>query len=231
MPVVTLLLLCLLDGAAASSQPSSAAIDIRNDPPVIDRVMFNRQHPPAAMPKLRANEAALTQCDFRCRAGVGYRVVSDQRMGDHWHARIAIGRVELETNLTDTIYLPMMAPTLLRAHEEGHREMNERIYKQADVVAQQTAADVLARQWEGDGDTATEAEKAASNAAIKHLCDIYLDATASRASRLGDIYDRLTDHGRNQLYVANAIRLSFLEERQPTTRSAELLHPTTVPAQ
>jgi hypothetical protein len=63
---------------------------------------------------------------------------------------------------------------------------------------------------------------------VHQLCNAYLDATSGRASRLGDIYDRFTSHGRNQMYVANAIRLSFLEEQKmPTTRPGELMHPTT----
>jgi hypothetical protein len=108
--------------------------------------------------------------------------------------------------------------------------MNERIYREGDAAARSAVADVLSRDWEADGPTPEAAGKVATDLAVHHLCTLYLDATSNRASRLGDIYDRLTDHGRNQLYVANAIRLSFLEERKATTRQGELLHATTDPS-
>jgi hypothetical protein len=223
-------LLCLWLLSSLSPVPTSAPADgisVRNDAPIVDRVMFNRTHPPDNMPKLKPGEAALTQCDYECRAAVRYEILKRVKTADHWHAVVRIQHVDLQTRLTDTIFLPMMAPVLLRAHEEGHREMNERIYREADAVARTATADILSHTWEADGADPDAAAKAASDAAVQHACRVYLDATADRASRLGDIYDRLTDHGRNQLYVANAIRLSFLEERKATTQSGELLHPTT----
>jgi hypothetical protein len=221
-------LLCLWLLNAPTTAPAGA-VSITNDPPTIDRIMFTRDHLPDDMPKLRPGEAALTQCDYECRAGLGYQVIKSTKLGDHWHVVAHIRHVDLETRLNDTIYLPMMAPVQLRAHEEGHREMNERIYKEGDAVARSAAEEVLSHDWEADGPDPNAAGKAATDAAVNHLCKIYLDATAERASRLGDIYDRLTDHGRNQLYVANAIRLAFLEERKATTQSGELMHPTTNP--
>jgi len=211
---------------APTTAPAGSVTIDRGDP-VIDRVMFNRNHPPADMPKLRPGEAALTRSDYRCRAGVKYEIISSAQVGDHWHVVARIRHVDMSTRLTDTIYLPMLAPVLLRAHEEGHREMNERIYEEGNAIAESAAEDILSHNWEANGVDSGSAAKAATDAAVQHLCEVYLDGTANRASRAGDIYDRLTDHGRNQLYVANAIRLSFIEERQPTTQRGELIHPTT----
>jgi hypothetical protein len=228
-------LLCLWLLASPTTAPTTAAttaparpIVISKDNPVVDRVMFDHNHQPDGMPKLRPGEAALTRSSYECRAGVRYEEISKKQVGDHWHVVEKIHDVDVETSLTDTIYLPMMAPTLLRAHEEGHREMNEQIYQGGDAVVRAAAQEIMSHTWESDGPTAEGAAKAATDLAVQQMCKTYLAATANRAARLGNIYDRLTDHGRNQLYVANAIRLSFLEEkRYPATNQGELLHPTT----
>jgi hypothetical protein len=226
-------LLCLWMLASPTTAPTTAPagnVSLIKGDPIVNRVMFTGNHYPAGMPKLKPGEAALTRSDYECRAGVSYQVIRSTRIGDHWHVVARIRHVNIEIRLTDTIYLPMFAPVLLRAHEEGHREMNERIYQEGEAVARSAAQETLARDWEADGPDPDAAGKAATDLAVRHLCDVYLEGTASRASRAGDIYDRLTDHGRNQLYVANAIRLSFIEEHQPTTQKGELMHPTTKPS-
>jgi hypothetical protein len=222
---------CLWMLAAPTTAPATGpagALTLHMSPAVVDRVMFNRDHPPADTPTLKPGEAALTRSEYECSVGVSYEMIRRQRVGDHWHAVVRIRRVDLSLKLTDTIFLPMAAPVLLRAHEEGHREMNERIYREGEAVARSAAAEVMSKEWGADGPNADSAGNAASDAAVHQFCTVYLDATSGRASRLGDIYDRFTSHGRNQVYVANAIRLSFLEEQKlPTTRPSELLHATT----
>jgi hypothetical protein len=229
--MIALRLFCLWLLAAPATTASTAPagpITVDDSTPVVNRVMFNRDHPQQDVPALKPGEAALTRGEFECRAGVGYQVISQKRVGDHWHVVARINHADISTRLTDTIYLPLGAPLLLRAHEEGHREMNERVYKEGDAVARSAAAQALAHDWEADGPDVDAAGKAATDLAEQQMCKTYMEATAARASRLGDIYDRFTSHGRNNLYVANAIRLSFLEEqRMPTTRPDELLHATT----
>jgi hypothetical protein len=221
--------LCSLSLSAAAPTTSPAgAINVDTAAPTVDRVMFDRDSPPADMPALKPGEAALTRSSFECRAGVTYQIMSKEQVGEHWHAVIRIARVNFTVRLVDTVFLPMGAPILLRAHEEGHREMNERVYNEGIPLAHSAAAAILTHNWQADGPDPEAAAKAASDAAVNQMCQDYLAGTAARASRLGDIYDRFTSHGRNQMYVANAIRLSFLEEkRMPTTRPAELLHSTT----
>lgn len=229
--MIAFCLLCLSLLVSPTTAPTTApagAVSIDKSDPIVDRVMFNRNHLPPDMPQLKPGEAALTRSNYQCRAGVSYEVLTSTQVGDHWHVVARIRHVDIGTRLTDTIYLPMLAPVLLRAHEEGHREMNERIYQEGEAVARSAAAEVLSHDWEADGPDPRAAGKAATDLAVARACQIYLQGTADRASLAGDIYDRLTDHGRNQLYVANAIRLSFIEERHPTTRPTELLHPTTM---
>jgi hypothetical protein len=227
--------LCLCSLALSADSPATAptstpgrAIIIDTAPPTVDRVMFDRDHLPGDMPTLKPGEAALTRSSFECRAGVTYHILSKQQMGDHWHAVIRVARVNFTVRLVDTLFLPMGAPILLRAHEEGHREMNERIYNEGIPLAHSAAAAILTHNWQADGADSEAAARAASDLAVNEMCQTYLAGTAARSSRLGDIYDRFTSHGRNQMYVANAIRLSFLEEKRlPATRPAELLHATT----
>jgi hypothetical protein len=98
--------------------------------------------------------------------------------------------------LDDTIFLPEPATPKLRAHEEGHRRINEMVYERdAEQAARDAAANVLARTWQGRGDTPEAAEKAATDAAIDALGRRYLARVADRAYAIGTAYDQLTDHG------------------------------------
>ncbi|MBV8780835.1 MAG: hypothetical protein JO353_05495 [Phycisphaerae bacterium] len=211
-------------GAATTSE---SPIVIDHEPPVATRIMFDRFHKNPNMPATQPGEAALTQSNFECAVSIKYQVMSQHKTGDQWHVMVRIGQAHVHTALVDTIYLPQMAPVELRAHEEGHRVMNERVYEEGESIAQQAAGKLLDGEWPGEGKDVDAAGKAATNRAIAKFSDVYLQHTSRRASALGDIYDKLTNHGRNSLIVANAIKLSFEEERkiaatQPATTQIDL---------
>ena len=218
----------LFFSASVLAEPATEpSIVIEAAPPVIKREMYDRFHKNPHMPTTKPGEAALTQSDYECSASVRYELTQQTRVGDHWHVVAHIASVDLRTSLVDTIFLPQLAPVELRAHEEGHRKMNEQVYADGEAMARKAATAMLQQDWEGDGSDADAAGKAATDQAVRELCNEYLRHTAQRASDLGDIYDKLTNHGRNALIVANAIRLSFAEEAkiaatQPATTQIDL---------
>ena len=217
LPIVALLALLLQDAAGAAGEPQ---IVIDRQPPTVARVTFDPRNPPPDMPKLHPGEAALCQMNFNCRVQLKYEVVeqgsSSSSSSTAGRARPSatvtarVKRIQMTLTLHDTIYVPRGGNAKLRAHEEGHRVINERVYEDAERVARTAALDVLTQTWRGTGDDAGAAGKAATDEAVKKLCDAYLAGTADKAHRVGQIFDELTDHGRNtRLTEADAIRQAF----------------------
>jgi hypothetical protein len=124
-------------------------------------------------------------------------------------------------SLHSRIYIPRGANPKIRAHEEGHRIINERAYEDAKSAARAAAMEVLTQSWTGSGDTPDAAGKDATDKAVQALCDGYLSRTATVASRVGDIYDQLTRHGTNtRLKESDAVEQAFVKYKQDPTATA-----------
>jgi len=220
LPILTLFLVMLQGAPGAEGEPQIA---IDRQPPTAERIQFDPKNPPADMPKLHPGEAALCQMNFNCQVQLKYEVVEQGAGRASVSARIR--RIQMTLTLSNKIYLPRGANPKIRAHEEGHRVINERVYEDAEQVARAAALDVLTQTWRGTGDDAGAAGKAATDEAVKKLCDAYLAGTADKAHRVGQIYDELTDHGRNtRLAEAEAIRQAFARyanEPRPKTAVAK----------
>lgn len=205
-------------------------ITIDRAPPTARRISFDIVRPPGDMPKLNPGEAALCQYHFDCNVNVSYEVgpapaTAPTSDGAAVTASATIRAVRVRLTLENRIYLPNGANAKIRAHEEGHRIINERVYETADKEARAAAMDVITRPWIGVGATPDAAGKDATDKAVKALCDAYLARTAGVASRVGDIYDELTKHGRHtRLKESDAIEQAFdrwrAEQRQPASAPA-----------
>src|SRR4051794_38883619 len=101
----------------------------------IERVMFDRNNLPPDMPKMRPGDAAFTQFNFNCAVRVSYRLLSSVTVKDGSEVKAEIGKISVTISLTNKIYLPNGATAALRGHEEGHREINERVYRDAETAA------------------------------------------------------------------------------------------------
>ena len=187
---------------------------IDRQPPTVERVAFDPKNPPPDMPKLHPGEAALCQMNFNCQVQLKYEIVEQGTSSRAGAGRAGVSarirRIQMTLTLNNKIYLPRGANPKIRAHEEGHRIINERVYEDAERVARAAALEVLTQTWRGSGDDAGAAGKAATDEAVRKLCDTYLAGTADKAHRVGQIYDELTDHGRNtRLVESEAIRQAF----------------------
>lgn len=185
----------LLFVSAVSALTSPIQIDRR--PPTVQRIVFDPARPPADMPRLDAGEAATCQFNFQC--GARFQSVTEQQIplpGGRVRAVVKIESMAITLTLENRIFLPRDATAKLRAHEEGHREINERVYESAEAVARAEAQRVLGQTWEGEGESADAAAQAALQQALRSFCRAYHAQIADRAYRVGSIYDELTDHGR-----------------------------------
>src|SRR6267142_2712161 len=84
--------------ASAPSTAPDSPITIQRPEATVKRTMFDRAHPPAEMPKLTGNEAALTQSNFECGASVSYEVIQQQQIANHWHVTARIHDVHMRVS-------------------------------------------------------------------------------------------------------------------------------------
>ncbi len=204
------ILAVLLLQQPAPGAPTESDILIERREPTAERIMFDLKNPPPDMPKLHPGEAALCQFNFNCSVKLKYEVIDESASSGQTSVAAHIRQVRVTLTLHNKIYIPRGGTPKIRAHEEGHRIINERVYEDAQQVAHAAALQVLTQTWRGSGDSSDTAAKAATDLAVQHLCDTYLAGTAGKAARIGEIYDELTNHGRNiRLTEADGIRQSF----------------------
>ena len=202
-----------------------ADVRITRERPMVQHKTFDPAHRPADMPPLKGNEAAVTQSTFECRVAVNYEVLSRKPEGGRCTASIRLEGVQMTLQLKIVIWLPERAPAKLKAHEEGHRQIDQRVYEGAEQIARQIARAIDGQTITGEGDTCDAAEKQATQVASGKLCRLYIEKVAKPASRISDIYDRITAHGtRADPAEEEAIRQAFAQEQQesgPATRRGE----------
>lgn len=196
-----------------------ADVTITRKPPVVEHKTFDPAHRPTDMPPLSGNEAAVTQSMFECQVAVDYQIVSRKPADGGWVTAIKLDGVRMTLTMKVVIWLPEHAPAQLKAHEEGHREIDERAYGDADRTARQIGQAMDGQTITGEGATSQASEKQATDSAAAMLCRSYIERVAKRAARIGDRYDQITAHGtRAQPPQEEAIRQAFArDEEAPTT--------------
>ena len=201
---------------------ASADVKITREPAAVEHKTFDPAHRPADMPPLKGNEAAVTQSTFECQVGVNYEVVSRKPEGGRCATSIRLEGVRMTIHLKIVIWLPQGSPAKLKAHEEGHRQIDQRVYDGAESIARQIARAIDGQTVTGEADTCDTAEKEATKVAAGKLCRLYIEKVAKPASRISDTYDQITAHGtRAEPAEEEAIRQSFAaeqEESAPATR-------------
>jgi hypothetical protein len=103
----------------------------------------------------------------------------------------------------------------LTAHEEGHRQISERVYEGAEAAAKDLAGKLDGATLEGQGASCPAAERSAAKSSQDDFCRDYLDKTGKPASRVGDIYDDITAHGtKTEPAEDEAIRQAFKQSEE-----------------
>jgi len=170
------------------------------------------------MPPLAAGEIALCDSNFVSNANIG----GESRRIDATHATVTIAKVTVTLQLIINIWVPIGATQHVIEHEQGHRQISEYYYQTADTLAQRIAAKYVGRQVDITGaDLNAESSKTLQQIA-REITDEYNKELNPSPTQL--LYDDITDHGRNdavvQDAVAHAIKNVAIESPQPTTSPA-----------
>ena len=191
------------------------ALTINKQPVAFASHTFDPAAPPTDMPPLATGESA--ECDSNFLSSATVR--GEPRKTDATHATVTITQIKVTLQLNINIWVPTGVTQHVIEHEEGHRQISEYYYQTADKLAEHIAAKYMGRQVDITGtDLGAESSKMLQQVATNITGEYNKELNPGPTQLL---YDAITDHGRNDTVVkdavAHAIKNVTLEWTQPTT--------------
>jgi hypothetical protein len=230
LPLRRLLVLCVLlgllilgwvawrDSSSRQQLGEASAPTVTKQPVAFARRTFDSAAPPADMPPLSSLETA--ECDSNFLSNASVR--GESRQTDAAHATVTITQVKMTLQLNINIWVPTGVTQRVIEHEDGHRQISEYYYQTADKVAERISATYMGKQVEITGaDLGAESNKILQQMAAD-ITDEYKKELNPGPTQL--LYDDITDHGRNEVVVkdavAHAIRNTAIESTPPASNPA-----------
>ena len=201
--------------AALADEPK-----IETKRPEVEKKTFDPRKPPVG---LEPGEAGVTVCDFSCEPEFdihGDPVAKKSEEDCSVTITVSVASVMLDLNITE--WLPESAPAQLKGHEEGHADICEKAYQDAEKAAKEAAKQFGKKTFTGKGKNCEAAMKNAQDQAIKEFCDDYGAMSRTVAQRVSTIYDQLTDHGKNkEPEPKKAVERAFEKDKQNEKEKSE----------
>ena len=155
------------------------------------------------MPTLGVGEQAVCDSDFRSSASL----TGERNPSDASHAMLTITGVTVTLGLNLTIWVPIGAMPHVLDHEDGHRQISEHFYQQADGIAERIAETYIGRQVPIAGaDLNAAANDALRQRAAEFTKEYNRELNPEPAQQ---IYDNITDHSRNEMTAKEAVPLAL----------------------
>jgi hypothetical protein len=194
-----------------STRERAAIID--KQPVAFATRTFDPASPPPDMPPLATGEEAECDSNFLSNASVA----GETQQTDGTHAFVTITQIKITLQLNITIWAPANVGPHVMEHEEGHRQISEYYYQTADDLAERIAAKYRGEKIEVTGaNLGAESSKFLQQTATE-ITNAYKKELNPEATQL--LYDSITDHGRNEVVVkdavASAIKNVVAESAQP----------------
>jgi hypothetical protein len=167
------------------------------------------------MPPLAPGENA--ECDSNFLSNASVR--GESRQTDATHATVTITQIKVTLGLNINIWVPTGVTQHVIEHEEGHRQISKYYYQTADKLAERIATKYMGRRVEITGtDLGAESSRMLQQMAAD-ITDEYNKELNPAPTQL--LYDNITDHGRNEVVVKDAVDHALknvtVEWTQPTT--------------
>jgi len=189
----------------ASVQAEQPQVEVVKMPAQIGTRYFDPKRPPRERPPLTGIEEAVCAGDFLSDAAVG----SQAQMTDATHAKATINKIKVTLQLNITIWLPNNPQKWTAEHEEGHRQISEHYYRNAEVVARRVAEPYIGKSFDISGGDLRRALGAAIGKIAEEITNEYnrrmpVETTQAR-------YDAITDHSQKDIPVADAVAQALKE--------------------
>jgi len=191
--------------STASVQAEQPQVEVVKMPAQIGTRYFDPKRPPRDRPPLTGPEEAVCAGDFLSDASVGSQAVQT----DATHAKATINKIKVTVQLNITIWLPNNPQKWTVEHEEGHRQISEYYYRNAEVVARRIAAPYIGKTFDISGNDLRRALSAAIGKIAEDITNEYnrqmpVETTQAR-------YDAITDHSQKDIPVPDAVAQALKE--------------------
>ncbi|HEV2294400.1 MAG TPA: hypothetical protein VGR35_11120 [Tepidisphaeraceae bacterium] len=222
------LFLLALTGLARAQTTRPEGVVIEYSAPEVQTRTFDPKNLPPDMPPLRPGEAAVTESNFSCQTVIAATIIDQIPSAQGCTATMRIASVRTTIKLGITIWLPVKGTKKLTAHEQGHRIIDERFYENAEAIARKLSEEMVGQRRVGRGPNCDAAAQIAIKQAADQLCGDYMTAVQRPASRVQELYDEITDHGRHPINEAVAIKRA-MEQQKKEAEQAAATQPTATP--
>jgi hypothetical protein len=160
---------------------------------------FDPENPPSDMPQLAPGELAVCDSNFLSNANVG----GEAHETDSTHAIVTVTSVNVNLQLNVTIWVPVNSSQHVMEHEQGHREISEHFYQDADKLAAKIADKYMGRKFSISGtdlqsELSKELQKMGDEITAEYSRELNPNPTQLR-------YDAITDHSRNDVSAKDAV--------------------------
>ena len=160
-------------------------------------------------PQLKGDEKGVTKSNFLLTVRYQFDVVKKEQSPSQYSVTIKPTRTLVQLALPITIWTPWGAPEKLHKHEEGHRQIAERVYEEAEDIARYFAGSILEKSFDGRGGSEAEAIENAYSAAAKELNESYRNSVFEYSRCVNQEYDRITKRGLEELDEKVAVNRAF----------------------
>ena len=199
------ILLVFLIAAVMPVLPAQAQVEVVKMPAQVGTRYFDPKRPPHDRPPLTGPEEAVCAGDFLSDASVGVQAMQT----DATHAKATINRIKVTLQLEITIWLPNNPQKWTVEHEEGHRQISEYYYQNAEVVGRRVAESYIGKSFDVSGGDLRRALSAAVGKIAEEITNEYnrqmpVETTQAR-------FDEITEHSRKEIPVSDAVAQALKE--------------------
>jgi len=204
-------------GISSAKQEAAEPTTIKQ-PATLTHRTFDAGNPPGDMPPLASGENAACESNFLSNA----TVAGESQQTDATHANVTVTRITVTLQLNIAIWLPADATQHVIEHEDGHRQISEHYYENADTLAKRIAAAYIGKQVVITGtDLRAEMGNALQQMGTE-ITDEYNKELNPEPTQLR--YDAITDHSRNNVGAQDAVS-QVLNEPAPTSTHSPVIPP------
>jgi len=200
-----LMFMLVLVVAVPSVQSEQPQVEIVKIPAQIGTRYFDPKSPPSDRPPLTGPEEAVYAGDFLSDASVGGQVMQTDGM----RAKATINRIKVTLRLNITTWLPNNPQKRTVDHEEGHRQISEYYYRHAELVARRIAEPYLGKTIDLSGTELRKGLSAAIDKIAEEITNEYRREIPVETTQ--DRYDTITEHGRKDIPVPDAVAQALKE--------------------
>ena len=192
--VIVVLLIGLIRTSVATAQ-----VSVNAPPAEATTRSFDPSHPPAEMPPLSGDEAAVTSSKFSCAVKIEVTITT----GDH--PVMTISSVDATIGLKIIEWLPEGVSKKIHAHEDGHGQISGMSYAKGAEAAKKIGQKYLGKTFRLKSTDPKETQPLVQQAANEYTGE-YFGAVEVPSQRAQEKYDQITDHGRNDVPESDAVK-------------------------